>query len=76
MKQIFDSDYIKPDQNPRVLQDTSMQKSAAFDEALKRYEDTLRNDQSTVEKQKQLLQERVQSAERDKSNEKDKKRQA
>ena len=53
-----------------------MQKSAAFDEALKRYEDTLRNDQSTVEKQKQHLQERVQSAERDKSNEKDKKRQA
>ena len=41
MKPIFDSDYVKPEENSRVVQDDSVRKSLAFAAALKRFEDTL-----------------------------------
>ena len=41
IKQLFDSEYIKPIDNPRVIQDTNPVKSAAFADALSRFEHTL-----------------------------------
>ena len=74
LKALFDSEYVRPDQNPRVLKDSDVKKSAAFYEALKRYEDTLKKDMTINEKQNEFLTQRIMSAQRDKSNEKDKKR--
>ena len=44
VKQLFDSDYVKPQDNFRVVQDANPLKSAALKEALKRYEDNLKTD--------------------------------
>lgn len=44
MKQLFDSDYVKPQDNTRVMQDSHPIKSAALKEALKRYEDNLKKE--------------------------------
>ena len=44
LKPLFDSDYVKPAENWRVLQDSSLQKNAVFKDALARYEATLQND--------------------------------
>lgn len=44
VKQLFDSEYVKPEDNFRVFQDNNPKKNAAMKEALSRYEDTLRND--------------------------------
>ena len=71
MKQIFDSDYIPPDKNPRVFQDSNLNKSAAFDEALKRYENSLKNDINQNDKHKEFMKQRINSAENDKTNEKE-----
>lgn len=55
MKPIFDSDYVKPDENYRVLQDDSIKKSSAFDAALRRYEETLRQENNVNGKQTNFL---------------------
>lgn len=42
MKHLFDSDYVRPEDNYRVLQDTNPLKAAAFKDALSRYEQDLK----------------------------------
>ena len=74
MKNIFDSEYVRPDQNPRVLKDGDVKKSAALDEALKRYEDSLKKDMATNEKQNEFISQRIISAQGDRSNQKDRKK--
>ena len=49
MKSLFDSDYVKPEENFRVFQDSNPLRAAAHKEALSRYEKTLR-DQKNEEK--------------------------
>ena len=44
VKQLFDSEYVKPEDNFRVYQDTNPVKSAAMKNALQRYEDSLKNE--------------------------------
>ena len=44
VKQLFDSEYVKPEDNFRVYQDTNPIKSAAMKNALQRYEDSLKNE--------------------------------
>ena len=44
VKQLFDSEYVKPQDNFRVMQDNNPLKSAALKEALKRYENTLQRE--------------------------------
>jgi len=44
VKQLFDSEYVKPEDNFRVYQDNNPTKSAAMKNALQRYEDTLKGD--------------------------------
>lgn len=39
---MFDSEYVKPIENSRVIQDSDPCKTAAYNEALKRYEDGLK----------------------------------
>lgn len=46
VKQLFDSEYVKPQDNFRVVQDTNPLKSAALKEALKRYEENLKRENS------------------------------
>ena len=75
LKNIFDSEYVRPDQNPRVLKDSDVKKSAALDEALKRYEDSLKKDMATNEKQNEFISQRIISAQGDRSNQKDRKKQ-
>ena len=41
MKPIFDSDYVKPEENPKVVKDDSVRKSMAFAAALKSFEESL-----------------------------------
>ena len=74
MKNIFDSEYVRPDQNPRVLKDSDVKKSAALDEALKRYEDSLKKDMAVNEKQNEFISQRIISAQGDRSNQKDRKK--
>lgn len=76
MKPIFDSDYVKPDENFRVLQDDSVRKSLAFASALKRYEATLRQENSASGQQTAYVEQRIASAQKDQANEKAKKKQA
>jgi homoserine acetyltransferase len=42
LKQLFDSEYVKPSENFRVIQDTDPRKHAVYNEALKRYEEQLK----------------------------------
>ena len=42
IKQLFDSDYVKPDENNRVMQDSHPHKSSTWNAALKRYEEDLK----------------------------------
>jgi len=44
LKPLFDSDYVRPAENRRVLQDNSTRKNAVFKEALARYEASLKNE--------------------------------
>lgn len=44
VKQLFDSEYVKPQDNFRVMQDSNPLKSAALKEALKRYEENLQKE--------------------------------
>ena len=44
VKQLFDSEYVKPSENFRVMQDSNPLKSAALKEALNRYEENLKKD--------------------------------
>jgi hypothetical protein len=44
VKQLFDSEYVKPEENFRVLQDNNPLKSAALKEALTRYEQSLKKE--------------------------------
>ncbi len=44
MKQLFDSEYVKPEDNFRVIQDHNPLKSAALKEALNRYEENLKKE--------------------------------
>ena len=44
MKQLFDSEYVKPEENFRVIQDSNPTKSAALKEALNRYEESLKKE--------------------------------
>lgn len=44
MKELFDSDYVKPTDNFRVFQDSNPMKSAAHKEALDRYESKLKRE--------------------------------
>jgi len=46
IKQLFDSAYVKPEDNERVIQDTHPFKSAAIKEALTRYETNLKKESS------------------------------
>lgn len=46
LKPIFDSDYVKPEENFRVVQDDSLKKSAVFAAALERYEASLKHDKN------------------------------
>jgi hypothetical protein len=48
VKQLFDSEYVKPQDNFRVKQDTDPIKSAALKEALKRYEDNLKMENTSA----------------------------
>jgi hypothetical protein len=43
LKQLHDTDYVKPDQNERVHQDTLPKRKAVFNDALKRFEEQLQN---------------------------------
>lgn len=45
VKQLYDSAYIKPIDNPRVLQDSHPVRSAAFADALARYERSVKKEQ-------------------------------
>ena len=45
IKHIFDSDYVKPEENYRVYQETHPKRSAVLKDALDRYEAQLQNDQ-------------------------------
>lgn len=40
---MFDSDYVRPDENDRVMQDSHPTKKATWNQALKRFEDDLKN---------------------------------
>ena len=42
LKQLHDSDYVKPDQNEKVFQDTHPRKRATFNNALERFEQELK----------------------------------
>ena len=42
VKHLFDSDYVRPEDNFRVLQDDNPLKAAAFKDALSRYENDLK----------------------------------
>ena len=42
IKQLYDSAYIKPLDNPRVIQDDNPKRQAAIANALARYENTLK----------------------------------
>lgn len=42
LKELCDSDYVRPEDNFRVLQDTNPYKNAALKDALKRYEESLK----------------------------------
>jgi hypothetical protein len=42
VKHLFDSDYVRPEDNYRVLQDDNPLKAAAFKDALSRYENDLK----------------------------------
>jgi hypothetical protein len=44
VKQLFDSEYVKPQDNYRVMQDNNPLKSAALKEALRRYEESLKKE--------------------------------
>lgn len=50
VKKIFDSDYVKPDENFRVLQDTNPLKNAVMKQALQRHERTLKYEQELYDK--------------------------
>lgn len=54
-----------------MFQDSNLNKSAAFDEALKRYENSLKNDINQNDKHKEFMKQRINSAENDKTNEKE-----
>lgn len=45
IKHIFDSDYVKPDENYRVYQESHPKRSAVLKDALDRYEAELQSDQ-------------------------------
>ena len=45
IKHIFDSDYVKPDENYRVYQESHPKRSAVLKDALDRYEAQLQSDQ-------------------------------
>ena len=49
MKQLFDSDYVRPEENYRVKQDSDPYKKAALTGALKRYEDDLKKQKSVFD---------------------------
>lgn len=44
VKQLFESEYVRPEENFRVIQDSDPYKSAAIKEALKRYEENLKKE--------------------------------
>lgn len=48
VKQLFDSEYVKPEDNFRVYQDNNPTKSAAMKNALQRYEETLKGDNKVL----------------------------
>ena len=48
MKQLFDSEYVKPEDNFRVIQDSNPTKSAALKQALTRYEESLKKESKTA----------------------------
>ena len=48
VKQLFDSEYVKPEDNFRVVQDNNPTKSAAMKNALHRYEETLKGDNKVL----------------------------
>ena len=76
LKPIFDSEYVKPDENHRVVQDDSLKKSSVFTAALQRYEASLKHEQSVSGKQKEFVQQRIESAQKDRGEAKDKKKKA
>ena len=47
IKHLFDSEYVKPQDNYRVSQESSVARSAVLKDALDRYEFQLKNDQET-----------------------------
>jgi len=49
IKHIFDSDYVKPEENYRVYKETHPKRSAVLKDALDRFEAQLQNDQDTHE---------------------------
>ena len=42
LKQLFDSEYVRPVENDRVVQDTDPCKLSVYNDALKRYEEQLK----------------------------------
>ena len=48
VKQLFDSEYVKPEDNFRVYQDNNPVKSAAMKNALQRYEETLKGENKVL----------------------------
>lgn len=55
LKQLFDSEYVKPSENYRVFQDTDPRKHAVYNEALKRYEEQLKQQGVEIKKEFEVM---------------------
>ena len=71
VKNLFDSEYIRPEENHRVIQDQDPKKIAAFKEGLARYEQNLKSKNETDEKYLRLHNDRVEHDDGIKQREKD-----
>ena len=71
VKELFDSEYVKPEDNYRVFQDSNPLKQAAMKEALSRYETSLKKDSQTLGAHLKDHQKKIEFDDSERNNEKE-----
>ena len=71
IKHIFDSEYVKPDENYRVFKESHPKRSAVLKDALDRYEAQLQNDKEAHENNMYIHRMRIEHDENELQREKD-----